>query len=102
MTTHPALMPGWRCESCASGSDCPCASWLCQCRCQASPHPLDPAIRRVDEIEAMTRRLLELDERDRCQCGGAWVRSVGLDELDGERATVRVVVECDVCGREQW
>lgn len=119
MTAHPALAPDWLCESCRPPAvDCPCASWRCGCGCQRltvqcgrcgwpGPHVVCPQPPRelcgsCDAGLPMSCTCVPERERaDVCRCGGDLEISVGRDEEDGERAAVRVAVECRSCGRER-
>lgn len=107
-----------RCESCRTpGADDQCNAWIdCEgpiasagsvgsYRPDGFDHgaPLDPLIRRVDEIcdllVAKGAFPVELDDRaDRCRrCGGPVVAEVGFDE-DQPHVEPRRVLVCDCCG----
>lgn len=95
---------GWVCESCATGTDCPCWSWACTCRCQAEEIRHAGAESRHAAADMRTdgsdlgRSATDLpaSRPGYCRaCGGPTEADVALDE---DLLRVVAFVDCTVCG----
>lgn len=90
---------GWMCESCATGTDCPCWSWACCCPCQSEEirHAGAESRHAAADMRTDGSDIAPTSRPGGCpRCGGPLAVTIGFDE-DDPYTEPRRVLACEVC-----